>query len=138
MLKALFPTIFTATALLATVMSSATAQEAACGPGSTVTSTPTQCVGTAHSQALSCNAIPNSPSHRMRINNPMAVEIKATGNESQPTLMINGPDGCFYAMATRSGGTAKIPGLWSAGEHTIYVGDASGAPHRYQLVITPD
>ncbi len=138
MLKALFPAIFTATALLATMTSSATAQEAACGPGSTVTSTPTQCVGTAHSQALSCNAIPSNPSHRMRMTSPMAVEIQATGNESQPTLMIDGPDGCFYAMATRSGGTAKIPGLWSAGEHRIYVGDASGAPNSYQLAITPE
>lgn len=138
MLKAIFPAIFTATALLATVMSNATAQQAACGPSSTVTSTPSECVGTAHNQALSCNAIPSSPSHRMRIASPMAVEIQATGNESQPTLMINGPDGCFYAMATRSGGTAKIPGLWSAGEHTIYVGDANGASSRYQLVITPE
>jgi hypothetical protein len=141
MFKHLIPSVLCSTALLGTVLTGAVdAQNAACGSSTNVFGGPSQCVGTSQNNALSCNAIPANPSHRMSLSSAMAVEISATANggSGQPSLMIVGPDGCFYAIATRSGGMAKIPGLWSSGEHAIYVGDVNGAASAYTLSITQD
>lgn len=141
MLKHLIPSLLCSTALLGGVFTGAVdAQTVACGASTNVSVGPSQCDGQSQSNALSCNAIPANPSHRISLSSAMAVEISATAKDAngQPTLMIAGPDGCFYAIATRSGGTAKIPGLWSSGEHTIYVGDVNGSAHTYTLSITQD
>ncbi|MGB0562122.1 MAG: hypothetical protein ACPGVO_10000 [Spirulinaceae cyanobacterium] len=117
--------IFT-TILASGLLSGQAAQaQAACGATSSVgAGTSVRCIVTAQPQALSCDAIPAAASHQMNLGAMNGVEVSVQSSGGNPTLLIDGPDGCFYALPNN--GVAKIPGFWSNGVHRIYVGGGAG------------
>lgn len=100
--------------------------QSACGTSSPVSAgTAVNCTVTAQAAALSCDAIPGTASHTMNITEMSGVTVSAQSGGGNPTLLVDGPDGCFYALG--NGGVAQIPGFWSNGSHRIYVGGGAGA-----------
>lgn len=126
MLKYMRSGAFLATLVTATAWGGQAAQaQSACGTVTQVSpSTSVNCTLPAKAQDLSCDAIPNAVSHRMKLGAMSGVEISVQSASGNPTLLIDGPDGCFYALA--NDGSATIPGFWSDGEHRIYVGGGAG------------
>lgn len=100
--------------------------QSACGPNSPVsTGTTVNCTVTAQSADLSCDAIPSTANHTMNVTEMSGVTVSVQSGGGNPTLLVDGPDGCFYALG--NGGVAQIPGFWSNGSHRIYVGGGAGS-----------
>lgn len=122
MLKHIYSGAFLATFITATVWGGQAAQaQSACEAVTPVNpSMSISCTISATAQDLSCDAISATPSHQMNLGAMSGVEVSVQSASGNPTLLIDGPDGCFYALG--NDGSATIPGFWSDGEHRIYVG----------------
>lgn len=131
MFKNLCSGAFLATVLTSGVLGSlvgiqAAQAQSACGASIPVSAgTSMNCSITAQAAALSCDAVPSASNHTMNVTEMTGVTVSVKSNGGTPTLLVDGPDGCFYALA--NGGVAQIPGFWSNGTHSIYVGGGAGA-----------
>ena len=57
-------------------------------------------------------------------------------SSGQPALLIRGESGEFCVPATSdSGGQVTIPGRWTKGKYSIYVGDRANGHNPYTLSI---
>lgn len=80
-----------------------------------------------------CGAIAGAPNHVLAISQDFgSLRVRVSGGEGL-TLLVVGPGGRFCVPA--SGGTAEMPGYWSAGSYQIFVGNRAGAGGGYSLSI---
>ncbi|WP_156915096.1 hypothetical protein [Rubidibacter lacunae] len=86
-----------------------------------------------------CGLVPTAPSQVLQIAeriNYMRLSLDVPGG-GNPTLLVEGPDGRFCAIADRISGSApELSGVWLPGEYKIYVGDIDGANNPYRLSIS--
>jgi hypothetical protein len=82
--------------------------------------------------------IASSPNHTIQVTADSNLRFKLQG-AGQPTLLISGAQGqtvCVQADSL-SGGKIEIPGRWSKGNYSVYVGDRAQGRNPYTLSITP-
>ncbi len=82
--------------------------------------------------------IASSPNHTIQVTEDSNLRFSLKG-AGQPTLLISGVQGqnvCVQADSL-SGGKIEIPGRWSKGNYSVYVGDRAQGHNLYTLSITP-
>lgn len=80
----------------------------------------------------------NAPNHIIRVTADSNLRFKLQGS-GEPTLLITGSKGqtlCVQADGL-SGGKIEIPGRWTQGNYSVYVGDRAQGRNPYTLSITP-
>lgn len=94
---------------------------------------------TGATEAGSCGFIPNAPSQVVVVSSPTALRFNVRG-EGQPTLMIAGPgvpNRCAMAD-NQSGGVVEVPGYWSQGTYSLFIGNRTRGTFPYTLSITQE
>jgi hypothetical protein len=87
------------------------------------------------SQSSQCGFVPGTPSQVVVVNQPTPLRIQVQ-SQGQPTLWITGPVNRCVMADKDSGGKIEVPGIWTAGTYSVFVGDLSQASHPYTLSIT--
>ena len=81
--------------------------------------------------------IPTAPNHVVQLNNDANLDftLRSTG---QPALLIRSASGQSFCVPadSLSNGTVVIPGLWTKGTYSVYVGDRANGQHPYTLSIS--
>ncbi len=82
--------------------------------------------------------VADTPNHTIQVtaDSNLRFSLKGAG---QPTLLITGAQGqtiCVQADSL-SGGKIEIPGRWSKGNYSVYVGDRAQGRNPYTLSIAP-
>jgi len=80
-----------------------------------------------------------SPNHVVKVaeDTNLRITLQAAG---QPALLIRNPSGQNFCVPadSDSGGKISIPGRWTRGEYSLYVGDRSNGQYPYTLSISPN
>lgn len=82
--------------------------------------------------------ISNTPNHTLQVTADSNLRFTLQGS-GEPTLLITGTQGQnFCVQADRlSNGKIEIPGRWTKGSYSIFVGDRAGGRNPYKLSIEP-
>jgi hypothetical protein len=82
--------------------------------------------------------IADGPNHTIQVTADSNLRFTLQGS-GEPTLMIAGAQGQnFCVQADRlSNGKIEIPGRWTKGNYSIFVGDRTQARNPYTLSIAP-
>ncbi len=82
--------------------------------------------------------IANAPNHTLQVtaDSDLRFTLQSSG---EPTLLITGAKGqAFCVQADRlSNGKIEIPGRWTKGSYSIFVGDRAQGRNPYKLSIEP-
>lgn len=94
--------------------------------------------GGARKDSSCAGFVADRPNHTIQVteDSNLRFSLKGTG---QPTLLITGAQGqtiCVQADSL-SGGKIEIPGRWSKGNYSVYVGDRAQGRNPYTLSIAP-
>ena len=82
--------------------------------------------------------IADVPNHTIQVTADSNLLFSLQG-AGQPTLLITGAQGqtvCVQADSL-SGGKIEVPGRWSKGNYSVYVGDRAQGRNPYKLSIIP-
>jgi hypothetical protein len=102
-------------------------------------SAPIQVAGTSGgAQTDSCaGKIAAAPNHVVQVTEDanLSFTLQAAG---QPALLIRSEAGKTFCVPadSLSGGTVKIPGRWTKGNYSVFVGDRANGQHPYTLSIS--
>lgn len=79
-----------------------------------------------------------SPNHVIRVSQDTNLRFTLQADGGQPTLLIRGSAGQDFCVAadSLSGGKIDIPGRWTQGTYSVFVGDRSNGQHAYKLSIS--
>jgi hypothetical protein len=82
--------------------------------------------------------IGDRPNHTIQVTADRNLKFTLQGS-GEPTLLITGAQGQnFCVQADRlSNGKVEIPGRWTKGSYSVFVGDRGGARNPYTLSISP-
>lgn len=87
-----------------------------------------------------CGHIAANANHVVRVTEDFtALRYRLTSGGS-PTLLIKGPEGrnqCVMADSF-SGGAIEVPGTWTTGAYSVFVGDQNDGSYSYTLTITQE
>jgi hypothetical protein len=79
-----------------------------------------------------------APNHSIQVTADSNLRFSLQG-AGDPTLMITGPQGqniCLQADSL-SKGKIELPGRWTKGTYSVFIGDRNQAHNPYTLSITP-
>jgi hypothetical protein len=79
-----------------------------------------------------------TPNHTIQITEDSSLQFTLQASGGQPALLIrsaSGQDFCVPADSY-SGGKVQIPGRWSKGNYSVFVGDRANGQHSYTLTIS--
>jgi hypothetical protein len=82
--------------------------------------------------------ISQAPNHSIQVTADSNLRFSLQG-AGAPTLLITGPQGqniCLQADKL-SNGKIEIPGRWTKGAYSIFIGDRAQEQHPYTLSIAP-
>ena len=81
--------------------------------------------------------VPAAPNHVVQVNSDVNLDftLRSTG---QPALLIRSASGQSFCVPadSLSNGTVVIPGLWTKGTYSVFVGDRANGQHPYTLSIS--
>lgn len=79
-----------------------------------------------------------NPNHVIRVTQDANLRFTLQANGGQPTLLIRGSTGQDFCVAadSYSGGKIDIPGRWTEGTYSVFVGDRANGQHAYTLSIS--
>ncbi|MBE9013765.1 hypothetical protein IQ250_26615 [Pseudanabaenaceae cyanobacterium LEGE 13415] len=81
--------------------------------------------------------IADRPNHTVQVTADSNLKFTLQGS-GQPTLLITGQGQTFCVQADRlSNGKVEIPGRWTRGNYSVFVGDQGKARAPYTLSIAP-
>ncbi|MBD1822017.1 hypothetical protein H6F51_05835 [Cyanobacteria bacterium FACHB-DQ100] len=80
----------------------------------------------------------DQPNHTVQVTADSNLRFTLQGS-GQPTLLITGAQGqAFCVQADRlSNGKVEIPGRWTRGTYSVFVGDRAQSQNPYTLSIAP-
>ncbi|QZZ20176.1 hypothetical protein J5X98_23345 [Leptothermofonsia sichuanensis E412] len=84
--------------------------------------------------------ISSAPNHIIQVAEDTNLRISLQASGGQPSLLIRNPSGQeFCVPADRySGGKIDVPGRWTQGNYSVYVGDRDNGQYSYTLRISPN
>lgn len=79
-----------------------------------------------------------SPNHTIQVTEDTSLRFTLQASGGQPTLLIRGASGQNFCVAadSYSNGKVVIPGRWSRGTYSVFVGDRANGRHPYTLSIS--
>jgi hypothetical protein len=79
-----------------------------------------------------------TPNHTVAVAKDMNLRFTLQAEGGQPALLIRSASGQVFCVPgdSYSGGKVVIPGRWSQGNYTIFVGDRANGRHAYTLTIS--
>ena len=80
--------------------------------------------------------IASNPNHTVQVTADSNLRFSLQG-AGQPTLLISGAQGQTLCVQAEAGGKINIPGRWSKGSYSVFVGDRAGGRNPYTLSISP-
>jgi hypothetical protein len=92
------------------------------------------------SQSGACGFVSANPNQVVRVTEPFASLTFTVEGGGQPTLLITGPNGqnqCVIAD-NLSGGKIQIPGVWTEGNYSVFVGDLNQSSYPFRLSIVQE
>lgn len=80
-----------------------------------------------------------APNHTIQVTADSSLQFTLQAAGGQPALLIRGANGQDFCVPadSLSGGKIQIPGRWSKGNYSIFVGDRANGRHSYTLTISP-
>ncbi|MBW4440582.1 MAG: hypothetical protein KME10_04960 [Plectolyngbya sp. WJT66-NPBG17] len=94
--------------------------------------------GGAKKDASCAGFVADRPNHTVQVTADSNLKFTLQGS-GEPTLLITGAQGqAFCVQADRlSNGKVEIPGRWTKGTYSVFVGDRAQGRNPYTLLIAP-